>query len=88
MVYIVGTLAPNSTHFTKKLVEYVPGRVIFTPSPPKTGTHLRHPRKISALSIAQVNGLPDTADGSTQILVLYATELGDVSVSLKNIDWK
>ena len=46
--HMVGKLAPNSSHLTRGLVKYVPGRApvgaIFEPFPPKTGTNLLHPR--------------------------------------------
>ena len=38
--YMVGKLAPNSTHFTRKLVKYIPGRAYFRAVPSKTGTNL------------------------------------------------
>ena len=35
--YMVGKLAPNSTHFTKGLVKYVPGRGYFRAVPSQNG---------------------------------------------------
>ena len=42
--YMVGKLAPNSSHLTRGLVKYVPDRAKFVPFPAKTGTNLLHPR--------------------------------------------
>ena len=44
ILYMVGKLDPNSPHFTRGLANMSPGGAIFVPSPPKTGTNLRHPR--------------------------------------------
>ena len=43
--YMVGKLAPNSSHLTRRLVKYVSGRGYFRtiPSKKKTGTNLLHP---------------------------------------------
>ena len=40
--YIVGKLAPNSSHLRRGLVKYVLGTGFFVPFPPKTGTNLLH----------------------------------------------
>ena len=41
--YVVGKLAPNSSHLTRGLVKFVPVGTIFVPFPPKTGTNMLHP---------------------------------------------
>ena len=40
--YMVGKLAPNSTHFTRRLVKYVPGREFFRAVPFPNGNKLRY----------------------------------------------
>ena len=42
--YMVGKLAPNSSHLTRGLVNMSPVGATFVPFPPKTGTNLLHPR--------------------------------------------
>ena len=48
--YMVGKLAPNSSHLTRGLVKYIPGRGYSVPFPPKTGTNLLHPRPPQSLN--------------------------------------
>ena len=38
--YMVAKLVPNSTHFTRVLVEYAQARRVFVPSLPKVGDKL------------------------------------------------
>ena len=42
--YMVGKLAPNSSHLTRRLVNYVPGRGYFRAVPSQNGDKLLHPR--------------------------------------------
>ena len=37
ILYMLGKLAPNSTHFTRGLVEYAPGRGYFRAAPSQNG---------------------------------------------------
>ena len=48
--YKVGKLTLNTTHSTRRLVKYVPGRGYFVPSPLKTGTELLHPLPLQSLN--------------------------------------
>ena len=42
--YMVGKLAPSSSHLTRGFVKHVPGRAISVPLTPKTRNKLLHPR--------------------------------------------
>ena len=53
---MVGKFAPKSPYFTRGLVKYVSGGAIFVPSPPKTGTNLRHPRPLQSLNDSALIG--------------------------------
>ena len=61
ILYMVGKLAPNSTHSTRGLVKYVPDRAIFVPSSLKTGTNLLHPLPPQSLNgslVVTASGVP------------------------------
>ena len=52
--YMVGKLAPNSSHLTRGVVKSVPGRGYFRTVPLKTGTNMLHPLPPQSLNLSIV----------------------------------
>ena len=52
--YMVGKLAPNSSHLTKGLVNMSPIEAIFVPFPPTTGKNMLHPLPPQSLNLSTV----------------------------------
>ena len=99
--YMVGKLAPNSSHLTRGLVKYVSGRGYFRPVPPQNGdkivtsppspiverlaVRLGVPQLYSDIRLEEIRGCTDAA-GTLESL-LWASECYNRAATSVNGEW-